>query len=326
MTTGGTAARRVRAVLSGDLATIYAIMIVVIVGNAVLQGNLVANGNLTDLLVQVAPYVLVAMAQTIVMLLAGVDLSVGALMSLASTVFATRMAGGAADFGVILVVLALCACVGALTGALICALRLPAIVVTLALSFVWDGLALAVLPTPGGKIPQGTALWIVGEYSRIPLAGVLLAVCCVVWALIRRSRTGLHLLAVGADSRAARTSGLTVWRSYAFGYGAAAVLAALAALVISAQTGSGDPRIGDPYTLPSVAAAVLGGVSFFGGRGKMLGSVAGGVVLGMLANLLLYAQVSSFYQYVVEGAILIVAVAINARRRRGRTATAHAAA
>lgn len=308
---------RLRGVVSEaqELVPIYAVMLVVIAANAALQGNLVANGNLTDLLVQLAPYILAAMAQTLVMLLAGIDLSVGAMMSLASTLLATHLGHGSVDLVVILVVLALTGALGALTGVLIAVLRLPAIVVTLATSFLWGGLALAILPEPGGAVPDGDAVWITGTYGAVPMVAVLLVICFAAWGHLRKTRTGLRIYAVGDGARAAQVTGLSVPAAHAWAFGLAGILSGLAGLVLSAQTGSGDPNIGDPFTLSSIAAAVLGGVSFFGGEGRMSGSVAGAVVIGMLVNLLLYANVSSFYQYIVQGAILIAVVAFTTWRK-----------
>lgn len=298
-----------------DLLPIYAIMVVIVVATAVLQGQLFSTANITDLLVQLAPYILTAMAQSLVMLLAGVDLSVGAVMSLASTLLATRLGHGGGDLLIVIGVLVVTGLIGAATGVFISLFELPAIVVTLATSFLWGGLALAVLPQPGGNVPTNTALWVIGDYGGVPLTAVLLVLCFAVWAYMRRTRAGLRLYAVGASPKAARSTGLNVLRSHAIAYGLAGVLTGLAALVISAQTGSGDPNIGDPFTLSSIAAAVLGGVSFFGGEAKMAGSVAGGIVIGMIVNLLLYAHVSSFYQYIAEGVILVAAVAFSARRK-----------
>jgi ribose transport system permease protein len=298
-----------------ELVPIYAVMVVVIAANAMLQGNLVANGNLGDLLVQLAPYVLAAMAQTTVMLLAGIDLSVGAMMSLTSTLLATRLGHGPLDLLVVLAVLAVTGALSALTGVLIALLRLPAIVVTLATSFLWGGLALAILPEPGGSVPEGVAAWVTGTYGPVPMVALVLIACFAAWSQFRRTRAGLRLYAAGDAARAARVTGLSVVRAHAWGFGLAGVLAGLGGLVLSAQTGSGDPDIGAPFTLASIAAAVLGGVSFFGGEGRMAGSVAGAVVIGMLVNLLLYANVSSFYQYIVQGAILIAVVAFTAWRR-----------
>jgi ribose transport system permease protein len=308
---------RLRVLLSDvqELVPIYAVMIVVIAANAALQGNLVSNGNLTDLLVQLAPYILAAMAQTLVMLLAGIDLSVGAMMSLASTLLAKHLGHGSTDVLVVLVVLAITGALGALTGVLIAVLRLPAIIVTLATSFLWGGLALQILPEPGGNVPDGVSVWVTGSYGAVPMVAVLLVICFLAWGHLRRTRTGLRIYAAGDAARAAQVTGLSVPAAHAWAFGLAGVLAGLAGLVLSCQTSSGDPSIGDPFTLSAIAAAVLGGVSFFGGEGRMAGSVAGAVVIGMLVNLLLYANVSSFYQYIVQGAILIAVVAFTTWRK-----------
>jgi ribose transport system permease protein len=302
--------------LRWDLAPTLLIATAVVAADASLQSGFFSSGNLAELLVQLAPFILVAMAQTLVMLLAGLDLSIGALMSLGSTLVATHLHGGLVDVPVLAAVVLLCGVASAATGVLIAAMRLPALIVTLATSFIWAGLALYVLPQPGGNVPGSTASWFTGSTGPVPNVAILLVACFVVWSHFRRTRAGLHIYALGANTRAARASGLSPVRVYAVAHGLAGCLVGLAAVVISAQTSSGDPGIGAPFTLASFAAAVLGGVSFFGGRGKMVGAIAGAVVIGMLVNLLLYAGVSSFYEDIGEGVLLVLAVSIRLVRAR----------
>ncbi|HEY4385537.1 MAG TPA: ABC transporter permease [Ktedonobacteraceae bacterium] len=298
-----------------DIIPIYVGMILVIILTAVLQGSsMFTQSNITTLLVQIAPFILAAMAQSLIMLLGGIDLSIGAMISLASTLIATNLTHGAANWLVVIGVLVLTGLLGVLTGVLIRVFNLPAIVVTLATSFIWGGLALRILPTPGGNIPNDISLWIVGVFGPIPLMAVILILCFVVWGYLRSTRIGLLIYSVGNNPKGARATGLSLLAAHAWAYGLAGVFAGLAGIILSAQTGSGDPSIGTPFQLSSIAAAVLGGISFFGGSGKMAGCVAGGIVLGLLVDLLFYAGFASFYQYVAEGVILVLVVGVAAWR------------
>jgi ribose transport system permease protein len=298
-----------------DIVPIYIGMILIIVLNAALQGrSMFTQNNITTLLVELAPFILSSMAQSLIMLLGGIDLSIGAMISLSSTLVATHLIYGGANWLVILGVLVITGLLGVFTGIIIKLFNLPAIVVTLATSFIWGGLAQRILPTPGGNVPDSVSLWIVGVYGPLPLMVVILIVCFVIWGYLRSTSVGLLIYAVGDNPNGARATGLSSWSAHAWAYGLAGVLAGLAGIIMSAQTGSGDPHIGDPFQLSSIAAAVLGGISFFGGRGKMAGSVAGAIVLGMLVNLLFYAGFASFYQYVAEGVILVVVVGLTSWR------------
>jgi ribose transport system permease protein len=299
-----------------DLAPILLIAVAVVAISEALEPAFLSSGNLAEVLVEVAPYVFVAIAQTLVMLLAGLDLSVGSLMSLGTTLFATHARAGLVDVPIIAAVVLVCGAASALTGLVIGAMRLPALIVTLATSFIWGGLALSVLPVAGGNVPASTANWFTGSSGPIPNVAIWLVAAFVVWAYLRRTRSGLHIYAVGANRAVARASGLSPLPVYVFTYGLSGCFVGLAAVVISAQTVSGDPTIGTPFTLASFAAAVLGGVSFFGGRGKVTGAVGGGVVMGMLVYLLLYLGISSSYAEVAEGLLLVLAVSIGIVRNR----------
>lgn len=298
-----------------ELAPIYIVMVVVIIANFVLEPNLLSLGSIRDLCVQVAPYALAAMAQTMIMLLAGVDLAVGALMSLSSTLVATQLSPGGPNFLVIIGVAVLCSILGSLTGLFVAALRLPALVVTLAASFIWGGIALLVLPQPGGAFPDDVAIYFTGIYSGVPIVIALIVIALLLWLAVRRSPTGLRIYAVGNAPAAARLTGLSVIRPHVWAFGLGGLFAGLGGIVLSAQTGSGDAVIGTPFTLSSIAAAVIGGVSLFGGKGRMAGAVAGAVIIAMLSNLLQYAGVASFAQYIVQGAILLAIVCFTAWRR-----------
>jgi ribose transport system permease protein len=299
-----------------DLIPIYGAMLIVLGLTAVLQSkNVFTLENITSLIVELTPYILAAMAQTLVMLLGGIDLSVGALISLSSTLVATHLNYGGANALVILGILAFTGILGALTGLFIDLFKLPAIVVTLATSFIWEGLAMRVLPTPGGEVPDSVALWLIGVYGPVPLMAVILLLCFVLWGYLRSTRVGLLIYAVGSNPKGARATGLSTRAAHAWTYGLAGVFAGLAGIVLSAQTSSGNAHIGDPLTLASIAAAVLGGISFFGGEGKMAGSVAGAIVLGMLVDLLFYAGFTSFYEYIAEGVILLLVVGFSFWRR-----------
>lgn len=294
-----------------DLLALAALLLVLLVAYQHYDSSLLTPASITILSAQFLPLILAAAGQTTVMLLGGIDLSLGAVLALAMAVFATYDAQGAG--GVFAAaVLALCVAVaaGAVNGTLVAYAGLPPIVVTLAASFLWGGVTLVVLPQPGGQVPGGLVDAYNNGWNGVALPAVTLALVLALWKLLRTTRHGLALYAVGGNEHGAYASGLHTRGVKIAGYALAGAFTGLAGIGLAVQTGSADPTIGAPYTLNSIAACVLGGISFFGGVGRMRGTVLGALVIGLLTNLLLFTGISPFYQLIVQGVILVVALAL----------------
>lgn len=266
------------------------------------------------LAISVLPLAFATVAQTCAVIARGIDLSIGSMMALTSVVSAVLMEDRSEGFAVLVVigVLLLGLVLGAVNGSLVVFTRVPDIVVTLAMLFVWAGGALLVLNTPGG----GSAEWLrnltLGPILTdwIPKAAVvLLLVVSVIWVPIRRSRLGLSLYAVGSNSLAAYRSGVSVARTKIFSYILAGLFSALGGLALTASTGIGTPVPG-PYTLQSVAAVVLGGVSLAGGRGGVFGPVVAVVILDLLRTDMTFLNVDTNLATVVQGLILVGVVMV----------------
>lgn len=260
------------------------------------------------------PLAVVAMAQTLVMLTRGIDLTVGAMVSLGSVLSATLVADdvGGATLGIV-VVLGTGAVIGTLMGAAIALLRLPSIIVTLACSFIVAGLALLVMSRPGGAMPVGLSDVLAGDH---PTALILLILLVIAWRLFAATPAGLAIVAAGDNPTGAFRSGVIVPLAQISAYTIAGALTAFAGLFIAAQTGAGDPLIGDRLTLQSITAAVLGGVGFLGGQGTMRGALIGSLLLVVIIKLMFFLGLPAFAQYVAEGLIIIAAMAAHLLRRR----------
>ncbi|MGW0844064.1 ABC transporter permease [Streptomyces sp. NPDC002787] len=294
-----------------DLLSLAALLLVLLVAYQHYDSSLLTPASITILSAQFLPLILAAAGQTTVMLLGGIDLSLGAVLALAMAVFATYDAQGAGGV-VTAVLLALCVAVGAgaVNGALVAYAGLPPIVVTLAASFLWGGVTLVVLPQPGGQVPAGLVDAYNNGWYGVALPAVVVALVLALWKLLRTTRHGLALYAAGGNEHGAYASGLHTRGVKIAGYALAGAFTGLAGIGLAVQTGSADPTIGAPYTLNSIAACVLGGISFFGGVGRMRGTVLGALVIGLLTNLLLFTGISPFYQLIVQGVILVVALAL----------------
>ena len=290
---------------------LFAFLIALLVFTKAVQPRYGVAG-IQGLAISVLPLALAAVAQAIVVIAGGIDLSIASIMALTSVISAAMMKGQSEEFGVLVVVgvLVLGLALGAINGTLIVLTRVPDIVVTLAMSFVWAGCALLVLKSPGG----GSAHWLkdivagslVNEW--IPKAAiVLIIVIGVVWLPIRRTTLGLTVYAIGSDRLAAFRSGVSVGRTRVLAYALMGLFSALGGLSLTASTGIGTPVPG-PYTLLSVAAVVLGGVSLSGGRGGLVGPILAVVILSLIRTDMTFLNVNTNLAVVAQGIILIAVV------------------
>ena len=261
------------------------------------------------------PLVFAAVGQSIVVLTRGIDLSVGGMIDLSNSIAATHMHDGAGSMVAwTLLVLLIGAAGGLLNGVLVAYGRLQPILVTLATLSIYQGLAIKVLPEPGGAVPI--------EYTKIlanpngPTGLVFVGVMIVLWLVLRRTRFGIGLFAIGNDEEAARAHGVPVLLVKVGAYVLSGVFAAAGGLFLAATTTAGDATSGDVFVLTSIAAVVLGGISFFGGRGSAIGAIAGAFVLTLLINVLFFAHIDPLYQSFFQGLFLIVAVLLGTMIRR----------
>ena len=275
------------------------------------------------------PLVYLAMGQAVIVIAGGIDLSMGAMMVLANTVAAVYMDGQPlwVTVGVGLLIMAGLAVVNGAVGWIINVSRVPDIVVTLATSFIYSGLALMVLPGPGGGTSEGFRAIFTGSTSGTgsnfwPPLLMLIAPAAFVALFMRRTRTGLSLYATGSDLTAAFLSGVDTKKAKVVAYAVGGALAALAGLATIALTGSGDPRfsIGANATLNSVAAIVIGGVALTGGVGSVVGAVAAAIIVFFLNPILVVMGTDQNTAQVIQGGLIAVVMMVGGllevRRRR----------
>jgi ribose transport system permease protein len=260
------------------------------------------------------PVALVAIAQTLIMLSGGIDLSIGAMVSLGCVLAASLVGETASGAGLgIVAVMAIGAAIGASAGAIVTLLRLPAIIVTLAGSFLIGGAALLVMPRPGGSMPGWLSDALAGD---TPMALILLILLLLLWRLLQATPLGHAINAAGDNPQGAFRSGVDVPLARIVTYAISGTLASFAGVYVAAQTGAGDPVIGTPLTLDSITAAVLGGVGFLGGQGTLRGAIAGSLLLAILINVMFFLGFPPVAQYVAKGLIIVAAMAVRLLRDR----------
>jgi ribose transport system permease protein len=256
------------------------------------------------------PFAFATLGMAVVVIAGGIDLSIASLMAVCSVSAAVLMDTSSEGLSVLIVlgVLALGAGLGAVNGTMIVVTRVPDIVVTLAMMFVWDGTALLILNAPGGGAADWMRNLILG--GLIPKSYIFLAASALaVWLPIRRSKLRLKLYALGSDAQAAFRSGVPVKGTKIASYAVAGLFASLGGLSVTMSTGIGEPIPG-PYLLASVAAVVLGGVSLTGGKGGLLGPILAVFILRLVRLDLTLLAVDPNATVIIEGVIMVSVVMI----------------
>jgi ribose transport system permease protein len=278
------------------------------------------------------PYALATLGMAVVVIAGGIDLSLAAMMAVCSVTAAVLMQGATDTQSalIILATLALGAALGTINGTLIVVTRVPDIVVTLAMLYVWQGTALLILEAPGGAAPPWLRNLIVGGVTIpfipapltewLPKAVVFLAATlALIWLPIRRSTLGLRFYAIGSDPLAAFRSGVAVGPTKVAAYAVTGLFAAIGGIAVTMSTGIGEPIPG-PYLMTSVAAVVLGGVVLGGGRGGLIGPVLAVFILRLVRMDLTLLNVDPNVTTIVEGSIMVIVVMFGAvLAHRGRT-------
>ena len=254
-----------------------------------------------------------AAGQTLVILSGGFDLSAGAVVSLVNAVLATSMDPMDPDVSVpfwTAVGIGTGMAVGVVNGFFVAVMRLQPIVVTLAVMFIVQGLTLLVMDMPGGFVSPSLGAVYLGDTipGLLPAPITLLLVLMALWLWLKRTGYGLTLYAVGSDEEAARATGLHTRLATFATYVLAGGLYGLAGVFVSAQTGSGDPLVGNSLLLPTFAAVVIGGTRLGGGKGGVIGTILGAYILMIVVNLLLSLNISAYYSTIAESAVLLIAV------------------
>lgn len=329
-TAPGPVAQAAQSVMSARMPTlaVTALLVITVAASIVLQPDFFSAYSLSASFATILPVATIAAAQTIIVLGGGIDLSIGTIVTLASAVSVVLMDGDNSRLPLALAAgLATGAACGLVNGLVVAGLRLQPIVATFATSSVFGGLALLVLPQPGGTaspvLTQGFGM-VLAIY--VPVPAVLLLALWLAWRLLRRHRFGQYLYAVGGNADAAYTSAVPVSAVRVFSYVAGGTVAALAGIALLADSGAGDPTLGTELTLGSIAALVIGGTRLRGGSGGVGGALVGAIVLSLIQGLVFFAGVPTDAREFVYGCIIIVAIALagllTSRNGTRRAATA----
>lgn len=270
------------------------------------------------------PVLLLTMGQGLVLIGGGLDLSNGSIVSVGNVVLALYVTSADEpwhNLAIVALVIGFGLAAGFLNGFLTVYLGLQPVIVTFATSFIYAGLALLLLPTPGGAIPRDyTNFYRNTQYLGIPFSLLFLMFLLLVWGIFRHRKYGRFLYAVGGNPKAAYTTGVPVTWVKISTYVLSGLLASLGAISYSLLTGSGFSGSGADMMLPSITGAIIGGISFSGGSGSLVGAVFGGIILGNIRRIISIARIDSWAVTLVNALVIVFALAapgaINLLRRK----------
>ena len=301
-----------------DMGTLLGLVILCVVF-ASMTDVFMTNRNLINILQQSSINACIAIGMTLVIISGGIDLSVGPIAALAAVLSATLLVAGypvVVVIGAALLIGVLC---GLINGSLIAYAGLQPFIATLGTLSVFRAVALIYTGgTPVLGLPAEFRTLITSQVWIFPVPVVIVAVLGIVaWVMLAKTPIGEYILAVGGNEEAARISGVPIARTKITAYVISGFLAALAAVILIARLGAAEPTLGNLWELEAIAAAAIGGASLMGGKGSIVGTILGAIVLGAMRNGLTLLNVQAFYQLLATGIIIIMAMLVD-RLTRGK--------
>jgi ribose transport system permease protein len=296
---------------------VYLVLAVLMIFTGLASDVFFTSRNFDNIARQAAGLGLVSIGQTFAILTAGIDLSLGSVVSLTSCLTTGLVLGKPGLLiPVIALVIALALLVGFLNGFIITRSGVHALIVTLGMMSVVQGAVLLYTKAPYGEIPESFGFLAWGKLGPIPVPVFLLgAVAAVAIVVLHRTTFGRYVYATGGNEEVARLSGIKTARVKIYTYMICSFTAALSGLFLASRMGMGDPLVGQAYMLDSIVPVLIGGTSLTGGKGGVVGTLPGIFIMVVLSNALNLLDVSSYWQWIVEGGIIIVAVAFYWREK-----------
>lgn len=316
--------RRLLSSLSSPDRMVWLVLAVLVAACSLASPLFLSARNLRNVfLLQPIGLGLAALGETFIVVAGGIDLSVGSIISLLTSIAAGIFAGDPLfpPALMVLLLLAMGAALGALNGLVVARLGVTPFMATLAMKLIYQGAALSYAKKTVGGIPRAFRFLADGTVAGLNVSILMFAaVLAVAYLLLGKSRFGKHCYAVGADAKVSAISGIAVGRIRFLSYVAGGILFGLASIFLAARMGGGGPKVGSGYELDAITAIVIGGVSLAGGAGGVIGAVGGVLILGVFYNIMNLMSLNSFLQILIKGIVLILAVAFYSRKGLARRA------
>lgn len=292
-------------------------LVVLVVGLSFAHPRFLTASNLTSVLLQAAVYVIMALGMSFVLMTGGIDLSQGSLLALVGVVSAYIVQNYNSIPLAILASILVGAVVGAANGTVISCLKIPPFIMTLSTMYLCRGLTLVITQATPIAITNSSFKWIGGgALLGIPVPVIIFLVAAAVGQFILSyTATGRYILAVGSNREAARLSGIKVRWNECKVYIISGIMVAIAGIVYVARLGAAQATAGQSYEMEAVAASVLGGTSVLGGEGGIIGTVLGAIVVAIIRNAIILLEISTYYQQMITGAVILIAVIVDVQRK-----------
>jgi ribose transport system permease protein len=293
---------------------VYCIFFLIYTVTCFIEPTFFTWNNNVNLFTRITPLIFAGMAQTFVLLTGGIDLSIGAIIGLTNVIAASLPAvDSPLNILLWLTIPPLAGIsVGLINGIIITKGGFPPLIVTLATGAIWKGVTLFLMPIPGGQVSLAIGMTINGTLFRvIPFPLIIFVAAVLIFHLVLdRTTFGRSIYAIGGNEAVAYESGIACHKTKMGVYTFSGLLGAFAGMFLSAWMFSADPLVGEPYILNSIAVAVIAGTSLMGGRGGVIGIIGGAYIFQLLSNILNLLAISTFYQFVAKGLVLILALAL----------------
>lgn len=302
----------------GGLLTVIGLILVLVIFGLIVSDKFGTVSNGVNVLEQSTALALVSLGQTLVIITGGIDLSVGSMVSLAAVLLSGITAGDPTMMWVALaVILGAGILVGLINAGASIYLGVHPLVVTLGMGAILQGVTLLYTDTPIGKMPKGFSQLSYGHVLGLPIGAVFTIVVFILTAIfLRKVPLGRYIYATGDDATGAQLMGLPRRRVLFFVYAFCGLMASVAAIFLVARLGSGQPYTGQNFTLTSITPVVVGGTLLSGGRGGVMGTLMGVYLVSLLNNLLNFLDLSTHYQLIVQGLIVIIAVSVYVENKK----------
>lgn len=288
---------------------------------SVLSPDFLTKGNLLNVLRQTSVNAIIAAGMTFVILTGGIDLSVGSILGFSGAIAASLISGGTNIWLALLAALVIGAIGGIINGLIITKGKVQPFIATLAMMILLRGMTMVftsgkAIPVSGAHVSAIFRKLGAGTVLSIPVPIIIMAIIFVVcYFILTQTQFGRHIYAVGGNEEASLLSGVNITKIKITAYAISGVLAAIAGIIVTSRLSSAQPRAGDGYELDAIAAVVLGGTSLVGGKGTIVGTIIGALIIGILDNALNLMDVQSYYQSIAKAIVILIAVLLDKKEK-----------
>ena len=304
----------------GQVVTVGVGLVVLCAVFFFINENFLSDRNVGQLLRQIAPYLIVGIGQSFVLITGNIDLSIGSVLGMSCMMSATLMCNGVPLVLACLITMAACLVAGVINGALVALCKLPPFIATLGTMQIARGVCyIATKGYPISGLPESFNYLGQGYLLGVPVPIWCMVCVAVVFAVfLNMTTTGRRIFALGGNEEATRISGINTKKLKVLVYTLSSALAALAGMITASKLGVGQPTAGNGFEMDAIAAVVIGGASLSGGEGTVTGTVIGAAIIGVLRNALVLLQVDSYWQTLIIGCVIIAAVSVDQLRKGKR--------